>query len=253
MLSLTYHIEFPADYRVAKRQINSFCKCLRRRGIKNLWVVEFQERGVPHYHVWMDRRFENRPAWEDSEGKKSWRPLGRAWLRISGQGGDPKAVEFTLHEKSYKDWTVIVGKNYAAKYASKNLQKELPEGIKSYGRWWGCSRDLVLETENIRVVSDICDPWDRAESVEAWNVLRRQVKSFIERKYKFKFPRDKVGSLLSIRWTMCEEHVACINRMVKYYLRHVACVREPAGPLKERSGRRLLYKKESGRTLTLAA
>jgi len=223
MLTFTYHNVFPHDFKESKRHLQNLRKYLRRRGILNLWVLEWQRRGFPHYHVWLDRRFDDVPLWEDNKGN-SWRPIMRAWLKITSQNEDQEAVDFSLHGLQYTDWQVRAGSNYACKYAYKMEQKGIPgmfEDLHRYGRWWGCSRGLVLEKRTIDLSSVIA----RKKNKIAWNQFRRQTKRFIEKKYKFTFPRDKIGSLLSIRWTMTEERVNCINRFAEYYLpRQVNCV-----------------------------
>jgi hypothetical protein len=227
MITLTYHNNWPNDYKTAKRQLNAWLQAVRRRGIDYLWVVEFQVRGAPHYHVWLDREFDNVDTWNDfeSDGKvervdneKSWRPLMKVWLRVSGQENDKEAESFGLHKSSYTNWDVSVKSNYAAKYASKNIQKGLPSGCKGFGRWWGNSRGMVFETQQYE--SDtIGDTREDAIIMRDEFQFRRQVKRFIERKSNYKFPRDPVGSLRPIRWIMPADQVLCISRLRNYYLR----------------------------------
>jgi len=219
MLTFTYHDIFPHDFKESKRHLNNLKKWLHRRNIKFLWVLEWQRRGFPHYHVWLDKQFDDVPLWEDS-GKNSWRPIMEEWLKITGQENDDKAKDFSFHQGQYTNWVVTVNSNYACKYANKNEQKVLPgpwEDVKRFGRWWGCSRDLKLEKEVIEVACDDACPEKSQATIRGWKQVRRQVKRFIERKFNFKFSRDAIGSRLSVRWTMNEQYVACVNRLFFYY------------------------------------
>lgn len=140
MITLTYHNDFP-DGVESKRQLQVVLQYLRDRRIQYLWILEWQHRGVPHYHIWLDHEFDDCPLSEDFSGN-SWRPIVRSWLRASGQDNDSQAVSFALHQRAYTSWRVLAGCNYAAKYASKQEQKGLPVSVESYGRWWGCSRGV---------------------------------------------------------------------------------------------------------------
>lgn len=138
MLTLTYHESFP-DGKTSKQQLNVWLQHLRQRGIKYLWVLEWQGRGFPHYHVWMDAEFRDCPLWEDEADGKSWRSLMMHWLNITNQNVNQKTIDFAIHQKTYCPWEVRAGNNYASKYASKMDQKGLPPGVETYGRWWGAS------------------------------------------------------------------------------------------------------------------
>jgi len=172
MLTLTYHGDFPAPVE-GKRQLGRWLEGLTRRGIRYLWVLEWQRRGVPHYHVWLDRTFADCPLSDDKNRQNSWRPLMESWLRLSGQSEDRAAAAFGLHQKSYVDWEIRVGNNYAAKYAQKQQQKGLPPGVETYGRWWGCSRGVNLP-ESVRIID--VDPESPDCQLTESVIYRRQVR-----------------------------------------------------------------------------
>jgi hypothetical protein len=161
MVTLTYHHwdNNNMPYRMCKKQSNSWKQELRRRGILYMWVVEFQRRGAPHYHVWLDRELSETERIEIME----------CWLRVSGQENDNQARDFALHSASYTPWTITEKSNYAAKYGDKNKTKVLPAGVKSFGKWWGCSYNLKLEQEEIEIPE------------VSKQVIRRQVKRYIEK------------------------------------------------------------------------
>lgn len=141
MLTLTYGgASFP-DGPTSKRSLAVFLQSLRRQGVAYLWVLEWQGRGWPHYHVWMDRELE----------PHEWRPLVETWLRAIGEDQNQKARRVGLHPASYTPWAVLPWDNYAVKYAEKQAQKGLPAGVESYGRWWGTSTRVAEPTAEIGV------------------------------------------------------------------------------------------------------
>jgi hypothetical protein len=115
--------------------LKPFLEKQNRRGLQSLWNMEFQKRGVVHFHVWFDREL------VDFEQKA----IARDWLHYSGQERDEKALKVHLHEKFYTAWTVDLKANYAAKYACKSEQKALPKGIENFGRFWGIRIHTGLE------------------------------------------------------------------------------------------------------------
>ena len=53
-IDLTYPNDFPVDGKTVKKHYSKFRKRLRRLGINSLWVLEFQKRGAPHFHLMVD-------------------------------------------------------------------------------------------------------------------------------------------------------------------------------------------------------
>jgi len=41
----------PCNGRITKRHLNAFLQFIRNRGVKCVWVLEFQAREAPHHHV----------------------------------------------------------------------------------------------------------------------------------------------------------------------------------------------------------
>jgi hypothetical protein len=50
-ITLTYPEKYPCKGREMKAHLNAFLQFLRRKGVKSVWVLEFQSRGAPRYHV----------------------------------------------------------------------------------------------------------------------------------------------------------------------------------------------------------
>jgi hypothetical protein len=69
--------------------------------------------------------------------------LQELWLKSSEQ------LEDRLARKAAIDYQLLRAahavKIYAIKYGSKLVQKRLPAGVGSIGRWWGASRKVAKE------------------------------------------------------------------------------------------------------------
>lgn len=127
MVTLTYPArwsESPADW---KANLNAFFEALRRTTYFNehsaIWVLEFQKRGAPHFHILVD-------GWIP----KTW--TANTWARITG--GDPSACS---RVETLRDT------NRAGHYISKYLTKSTGEGageIEGVGRWWGVRKAKIL-------------------------------------------------------------------------------------------------------------
>lgn len=74
-ITLTYPENFPCNGKETKAHLNAFLQYLRRKGIKYAWVLEFQSRGAPHYHIIASDCI---PKYELSE----------RWYKIVGSGDE---------------------------------------------------------------------------------------------------------------------------------------------------------------------
>jgi hypothetical protein len=238
MLTLTYHRkssyfnsdlnvwdgkdEFSCDdFRLVKRHLNCFLQELRERKIDYLWALEFQKRGVVHFHVMMNRRFTDCQVENDVRDGDSWRVLMDKWLRVSGQSTDKDAVWYGNRKFSYTDWEIRSGSGYLSKYMAKNRQKCLPVGVKSVGRWWGCTQGLKKELRTVFVSNFIVDREEKNDAVNGWKKFRNNVKKLIEKKTGYLFPRGKKECDRGIRFILKPELVECVNVLAKYYLTNV--------------------------------
>lgn len=122
----------PTDWQVAKRHLELFRKRWARKWGSSLgvWKLEFQRRGVPHFHLVLlvdretrvgDVRRWVRVAWWDIVGSRDPAHLmaGTQVDRAASSGG------FGAYFAGY------------ARRKSKEYQHELPEGWGGAGRWWG--------------------------------------------------------------------------------------------------------------------
>jgi hypothetical protein len=131
---LTYPAEFPRDGLIVKRHLKAFLDALRRLGMRNyVWVLEFQERGAPHFHILVDIGKE--------EGlTKDW--VAKTWARIAG--ADLRAG--TRVESVYSNEAIAYLLNYLSQV--KQYQKTVPQEFVNVGRLWGSSRGLGKAVES---------------------------------------------------------------------------------------------------------
>lgn len=138
-LTLTYHgltvageDEAARNLRIAvraKRDLNRFLTSMRRMLGLYLWVMEFQRRGVVHFHALCEHLVEQER-------------VAMAWCRSTGELGDIHAAQHAARVDAIRDERAA--RCYVGRYLGKVDQKSLPAGIVSAGRWWGRSRRLKL-------------------------------------------------------------------------------------------------------------
>lgn len=133
-ICLTYHFALPEDGKAVKKQLNSFLTGLRYQypGIHYVWVLEFQKRGFPHFHLFTDR------VHEDKQFQK-W--CARAWNKICGES--EQHLKFQEHANNFMRWSMESGQYLVKQYLSKMDQKIVPEQYLSVGRFWGNSRNMI--------------------------------------------------------------------------------------------------------------
>ncbi len=128
-VTLTYPAEYPCNGRETKAHLNAFLQFLRRKGIKCVWVLEFQSRGAPHYHVIVSEFI---PKEEIAE----------RWYRIVGSG-DEKHLRAGTGISAIRSKEQLYG--YVSNYIKKLDQKIPPEEFEDVGRFWGSSRNLLIK------------------------------------------------------------------------------------------------------------
>lgn len=134
-IHLTYPGEFSSDGRWVKRDLGTFLKRLERKypNIKYFWVIEFQKRGAPHFHILVDQ-----------EVDKNW--LSQNWYEVVGSGDERHLRAGTRVEAvKSKDHAV----RYLATYINKLDQKTVPKEYINIGRFWSHSKNIVEVTEYI--------------------------------------------------------------------------------------------------------
>lgn len=197
---LTYHEILPDGLTLRKHR-NVFLSAFRRKynGASYLWVVEFQDRGYPHFHFYHSLPY-------DLQGLREW--IGDTWHRITGE----KSEYHLWFHKNRKDkygnfnsrpWTMTDG-GYLCKYLSKQSQKMVPEGYLNIGRFWGCSRCIIPLPERVKR-EDIQNAYNHTFEnlrtgevleINAWHYIlrtfRKHQKSSWRGKRKFKYPMTTI-------------------------------------------------------------
>lgn len=125
----------------------------RKRGNKKptelsiLWVMEFQERGAIHFHLWCSHFV----------GKNRLRLL---WNRIINTPIETPSTDV----RAWRAYSKSGLSCYVAKYANKQMQKTLPPELaeQGAGRWWGIigdvSRPLFVTTE---ITAEDCEEFNK--------------------------------------------------------------------------------------------
>ena len=126
-ITLTYPAEYPCNGRTVKAHLNGFLQFLRRKGVKSVWVLEFQSRGAPHYHIIVS---EFVPKEEIAE----------RWYKIVGSG-DEKHLRAGTGIGAIRSKEQLYG--YLSNYIKKLDQKTPPVEFEDVGRFWGSSRNLL--------------------------------------------------------------------------------------------------------------
>lgn len=175
-LGLTYPNEFPKDGLIVKNHFHKLRTRLNYYGYKYFWILEFQNRGAPHFHMLVNK-----------EIKKE--QLSKMWYAIVGSG-DEKHLKRGVHVAPILNKDGMAG--YFAQYLSKQEQKIVPEEFKNVGRFWGASRDL-LECTIKKYYGNLEDIWELKKQMRP---LRRwyeaQKRSWSKRKaYKKKPFKNK--------------------------------------------------------------
>lgn len=190
LLTLTYRenaaegeTEKDRNLRVARRSkadLNRFLSCVRFELGAYLWVQEFQERGVVHYHLLCEK------------------PIGEArvrlvWCRAINALGDKAALRHGVKVESVAN--PLGARSYVGRYFGKERQKKLPPGVEQAGRWWGRSRSMDLD-----VLTEVIS-WPQGAQgpsyVDVWVLrqLRRYMRSRLGWKFKSGVLIDWGGSL----------------------------------------------------------
>jgi hypothetical protein len=122
MVTLTYPRDFPTNGRTVMDHWRRMRQWFVRQGHKSgLWFKEFQSRGAPHFHVFLT-------------GAIPHEAVAEAWYRIVASGDIRHLWAGTRVEPLRNP---SAAGTYAAKYASKTRQKDVPEEFSAVGRFWG--------------------------------------------------------------------------------------------------------------------
>lgn len=134
-IHLTYPKDYPLDGAKTKKHIDIFLKRLKRYcpEIKYLWVIEFQRRGAPHYHIVTDKEID-----------RYW--LSQNWYEVVGSG-DEKHLRAGTKIEAVRDEQQTIA--YLIDYINKLEQKIVPEEYENVGRFWSHSKNILEVSEYI--------------------------------------------------------------------------------------------------------
>ncbi len=180
-MCLTYHEANP-DGATAKKHLRAWLKALLRAapGVGYLWILEFQTRGVPHFHVWLTAPY----------SEALWKRLGAAWNRVAEPLSqehlwwhtqarvDPRTGKL---QRSFMAWD-MKGAGYLRKYMSKEAQKCVPDGFGFVGRFWGSTLDLVPEPIELPAEDLPVKVTDLTRTLCKWVEARRKRGASVGRK-----------------------------------------------------------------------
>ena len=210
LLTLTYRARADAwesnaerNRRVIRRSQadrHRFLRCLAVELGAYLWVREFQDREVVHYHVIAEHAVSQERATE-------------AWCRASGQLNDEAVLRHGVRVDAIRSQGGALA--YVARYLGKERQKQLPPGVEGAGRWWGRSRSLRLAELGQVVWFDRSVGIQKPTELRIVRILRRYVSKCTGRAYragKFldysgKIPASLVVMLATLRAYYGEEPV----------------------------------------------
>jgi len=150
MMTLTYGPTVPLDGEIVKHNLWTFLRQLRiKYDCDYLWVIEFQRRGAPHFHLITTVQ-------NISQIDRVW--MAATWLQCLGYGDLPfrdNGLDDDEIEEGQKIWRVHThksawenirekdgGVHYMVKYATKTYQKTVPTAYQNVGRFWGCSYNV---------------------------------------------------------------------------------------------------------------
>jgi len=174
LMTITYPAAAPLDGKAVKHNLTQFLKRFTRDyGAEYLWVLEFQKRGAPHFHIATDIA-------AITAIDRVWLALN--WIECLGYGKSPfnssgldldemAEVEkiFAVHsyERAWEDIRAVDGaRHYMVKEAVKTKQKLVPSAYQDVGRFWGCSRAV---TDGIAPISEIhCDEQTVRDMLESF-------------------------------------------------------------------------------------
>lgn len=154
--------------RRAKRDLNRFLTATRHEIGRYLWVMEFQTRGVLHFHALCEHELTHERATV-------------AWCRATGELGDVHVERHAVRVDAVRDEQAA--RNYVGRYLGKLKQKSLPPGVCAAGRWWGRSRGLALVVlDSVLTCESDCDV-----PVSAGVRTMRGVRRWLRRQLGWKF------------------------------------------------------------------
>lgn len=204
MVTLTYPFCYPSNGIEVKEHLRRFIQELRRYAKRNkqfnkswsvFWFLEFQNRGAPHFHLFTTSRT-----------PKEF--VSKRWYEIV------KSEDERHHRAGTKCETLRAGRNgassYASKYATKNIQKIVPDGYENVGRFWGIQGLRSVVSAATWVSSQAMEVPAVQSSV---NNIKQAIKRGLADGNCKKLP-TKNGTAIAIVFTSNEHHYKMLQRVL---------------------------------------
>lgn len=179
----------------SKRDLNRFLTAMRPQLGPYLWVQEFQDRGVVHYHLICEREV--------------FEPEVRlVWCRAIDALDDAAARRYAAKVDAIRDEKQV--RKYLGHYIGKARQKLLPEGVDGAGRWWGASRSIELAV----FAELVTCPRKGRKANEPETRTVRCLRKFLSRVMGFEY---RGGVLIDWGGGTCERARRALEQLVSFY------------------------------------
>lgn len=203
MITLTYPDDYPTDGKLVKTHLDKFKRWIKYKGIKGFWFLEFQKRGAPHFHLYVDK------AVKPGELSKYWYELVAS--------GDIRHLSAGTQIKQMRETHALAA--YAQKYAAKADQKEVPEIYQNVGRFWGRFGGVAVQ-ERVVITGDTRGGGGEKVGGELPDLVRAVSKMYIKSRkrliqsgVKLKNPYFACGTRSFTAWDIADSVECVIGRM----------------------------------------
>jgi hypothetical protein len=167
MATLTFR-EQPSQPKVALKKFVRAVRC-EVGSIQWGWIMEFQTRGVIHFHIFFEREWIERIGFFTEprlrHGKTTevirgpidcW--ISETWRRCA-EDDHSRFVAFQSGGIVELLRSPDAAARYIAKEAGKRVQKKLPDGVEAAGRWWWLNPEFKPRPLGVREIPCTSWPW----------------------------------------------------------------------------------------------
>lgn len=157
--------ETPPDAAAFHRARRAFLMRLERTGLlRNHWVVEWQRRGTPHFHMAL--------YWPEGEAPADLAAargiIVGAWLAVANGWGAEAAGQYVLPIAGPLGWLQYLSK-HAARGVEHYQRQGKPAGWEKSGRLWGYGGEWPLQ-EPMKLQLSREGYWEFRRLVRAWRI-----------------------------------------------------------------------------------
>jgi hypothetical protein len=155
----------PDDAAAFHRARRAFLMRLERAGLlRNHWVVEWQRRGTPHFHMALYWPADAAPA--DLAAARGI--IVRAWLAVAAGWGAGEAAQVVKSIDGPLGWLQYLSK-HAARGVEHYQRSGKPAGWEKSGRLWGYGGEWPV-TEPLKLQLSREGYWEFRRLVRAWRI-----------------------------------------------------------------------------------